>query len=105
MTQGDKAQDLYRKYKQTGTHRFDVATDVRRLSFLMGGSYRVDRKRNPWREERDEDEKVKEEAQLNDADSSGCIHTSSHVEYFDRLSKWLTSQALGKPINAAMVYF
>lgn len=71
----------------------------------MSRSYRVDRKRNPWREESDEDEKVKEKAQLNDAGPSGCIHTSSHVEHFDRLSKWLTSQALGKPINAAMVYF
>ena len=105
MIQGDKAQDSYRKYEQTGTHRFDVVTDVRRLSFLMGRSYRVDWKRNPWREESDEDEKVKEKAQLNDAAPSGCIHTSSHVEHFDRLSKWLTSQALGKPINAATVYF
>lgn len=71
----------------------------------MGRSYRVDQKRNPWREESEKDEKVKEKAQLNDAAPSGCIHTSSHIEHFDRLSKWLTGQALGKPINAATVYF
>lgn len=68
-------------------------------------SQRVDQKKNPWRGESDEEEKVKDKAKLSDAGPSVCIHTSSHVEHFGRLTKWLTSQALGKTIMAAMVYF
>lgn len=56
----------------------------------MGRSQRVEQKKNPLRGESDREETVKEKAQLSGVGPTACIHTCNHVEYFGKLTKYLT---------------
>lgn len=57
------------------------------------------------RGENDKEEKIKDKAQLHEVGPSACIHISTHVEQFGKVTKWLTRQAIGKVVKATMVYF